>query len=180
MNQAAFNAWIQNQAANGFTNDPIVRQQQLAQTQAIQGLQVASTLLVNAEVNATIAFAGLAAGEFAAPYLSSVVSDVLGETAETGTTNFFKGTSYSNKVLQQMEGGVAELRLFPESVTAFEDSGTVSTITGGDGQTYQMLEIPGSYTSSSGNLYDGTFQFIKDSDGVINHRLFVPTSPGTP
>jgi filamentous hemagglutinin len=83
-------------------------------------------------------------------------------------------------VLQQIEGGVGEFHSFPESVTAFEDSGTVSTITGGDGQTYQMLEIPGSYSSSSGNLYDGTFQFIKNSDGVINHRLFVPTPPGTP
>jgi hypothetical protein len=81
---------------------------------------------------------------------------------------------YSDKVLQQMNGGPGEFHSFPESVTAFGDAGSFSTITGGDGQAYEMLEIPGSYTSSGGNIYDGNFQFIKDSNGVINHRLFVP------
>ena len=100
----------------------------------------------------------------------------LEETALDADTagSFFDNSTYSDKVLQQMSGGPGEFHSFPDSVTAFEDSGTISTITGGDGQAYQMLEIPGSYTSSSGNLYDGTFQFIQDSNGVINHRLFVP------
>ncbi len=86
------------------------------------------------------------------------------------TASFFDGASYTSKVLDQMEGGAGEFHSFPESVTAFEDSGTVTTFTGGGGQTYQMLEIPGSYTSGSRNLYDGSFQFIKDSSGNINHR----------
>jgi filamentous hemagglutinin len=79
-----------------------------------------------------------------------------------------------------MEGGVGEFHSFPESVTAFEDSGSVSTITGGDGAQYQMLRIPGSYQSTGGTWYDGEFQFIKDGDGLINHRLFVPTTPVGP
>jgi hypothetical protein len=83
--------------------------------------------------------------------------------------------SYSEKVLQQMQGGVGEFHSFPESVMAFEDAGTVTNVTGGDGRAYQMLEIPGSYTSAGGTLYNGSFQSIKDSNGVINHRLFVPS-----
>ena len=95
--------------------------------------------------------------------------------------SFFDGASYTSKVLQQIEGGVGEFHSFPEAVTAFEDSGTVSSIVGGDGSTYEMLEIPGSYQTSgtagipgSGQWIDGVFQFIKDSSGAINHRLFVP------
>jgi hypothetical protein len=45
---------------------------------------------------------------------------------------------------------------------------------------YQMLRIPGSYQSTGGTWYEGEFQFIKDSDGMINHRLFVHTTPVGP
>lgn len=44
-----------------------------------------------------------------------------------------------------MEGGVGEFHSFPEFATALGESGSVSTITGGDGAQYQMLRIPGSY-----------------------------------
>jgi hypothetical protein len=96
------------------------------------------------------------------------------EAVEAGAASFFEGTIYSSKVLEQMQAGVGEFHSFPESVTAFEDSGSVSDITGGDGQAYQLLQIPGSYQSTSGTWYDGTFEFMKDANGVINHRLFVP------
>jgi hypothetical protein len=76
-----------------------------------------------------------------------------------------------------MEAGAGEFHSFPESVSAFENAGTVRTIVGGDGQVYQMLEIPGSYATSSGRWLDGMFQFMKDSNGIINHRLFVPGGP---
>ena len=85
---------------------------------------------------------------------------------------FFEGTRYTQKVLQQMRGGVGEFHSFPQSVTAFESAGTVRTITGGDGVVRQMLEIPGSYGGRN-----GVFQFIKEADGAINHRLFVPGAP---
>jgi len=44
-------------------------------------------------------------------------------------------------------------------------------ITGGDGVVREMLKIPGEYRGKS-----GAFEFIKDSDGAINHRYFRPTS----
>jgi hypothetical protein len=94
------------------------------------------------------------------------------------STSFFEGATYSDKVLSQMETGIGEFHSFPESVTAFEDSGTITDIIGDDGQSYQKLEIPGAYQTPSspgnpGTWYEGTFQFIKDSSGMINHRLFV-------
>jgi len=59
-----------------------------------------------------------------------------------GSGELFEGTTYSSKVLQQMKSGVGEFHSFPESVRAFEDAGAVRAIKGGDGQVYQMLEIP--------------------------------------
>ena len=61
---------------------------------------------------------------------------------------------------------------FAESVTAFEEAGAVKTTTGGDGVVRQMLEIPGSYSGR-----DEVFQFIKEADGALNHRLFLPRKP---
>jgi RHS repeat-associated protein len=100
--------------------------------------------------------------------LTGMVGGLAGAAIEAGeNTSFFEGATYSEKVLQQMESG--DFHSFPESVGAFEDSGTVTTILGNDGATYEMLEIPGSYMGR-----DGVFEFIKDSNGVINHRMFVP------
>ena len=82
---------------------------------------------------------------------------------------FFEGAKYSNKVLQQMNKGVGEFHSFPELVTNSAGKGVVSTIRGGDGVARQMLEIPGAYGGKN-----GVFQFIKEADGTINHRLFVP------
>ncbi len=95
----------------------------------------------------------------------------------TAARSFFEGTRYTPKVLQQMRGAPGEFHSFPESVTAFESAGTVRTITGGDGVVRQMLEIPGSYATRNGRVLDGVFQFIKEADGAINHRLFVPRAP---
>jgi RHS repeat-associated protein len=91
--------------------------------------------------------------------------------ASTGKS-FFEGARYTQKVLQQMRGGVGEFHSFPESVAAFESAGTVRAITGGDRVVRQILEIPGSYGGRN-----GVFQFIKEADGAINHRLFVPGAP---
>jgi hypothetical protein len=72
-----------------------------------------------------------------------------------------------------MQRGPGEFHAFPESVRAFESAGTVRTVVGGDKVTRQMLEIPGSYGTGG----SGVFQFIKNPDGTINHRLFVPNAP---
>ena len=72
-----------------------------------------------------------------------------------------------------MSQGVGEFHSFPEAVVAFEKSGTIRTVTGNDGVVREMLEIPGSYTTDKGRVVDGVFQFMKEMDGFINHRLFV-------
>ena len=59
---------------------------------------------------------------------------------------------------------------FPEHVTAFQDAGTVTKITGGDGIVRDMLKIPGEYRGET-----GCFEFIKEADGAIYHRYFNPT-----
>jgi hypothetical protein len=89
------------------------------------------------------------------------------ETAGKAGTSFFQGTKYTNKVLGQMK--TEPFHAFPESVTAFEKSGAISTIKGGDGITRQMLKIPGEYGGKK-----GFFEFIKEADGSINHRFFRP------
>lgn len=88
-------------------------------------------------------------------------------SVRVGETSFFAGTRYTNKVWKQMQLG--DFHSFPEGVTAFEKYGIRSVIKGGDGIERQMLKIPGSYRGK-----DGVFEFIKEADGSINHRLFQP------
>jgi len=84
--------------------------------------------------------------------------------------DFFAGTKYTDKVLGQMKQG--DFHAFPESVKGFQDAGQLSKITGGDGVVRDMLKIPGEYKGKV-----GFFEFIKEADGSINHRLFRP-DPG--
>lgn len=58
---------------------------------------------------------------------------------------------------------------FPEPVTAFEKDGKVIKIIGGDGIKRSKLTIPGWYRGKN-----GIFEFIKEPNGNINHRLFSP------
>ncbi|TXH06041.1 MAG: hypothetical protein E6R07_01410 [Nevskiaceae bacterium] len=83
--------------------------------------------------------------------------------------DFFAGTRYTDKVLDQMKQG--DFHAFPESVKGFQDAGQLSKLTGGDGIVRDMLKIPGGYRGK-----EGAFEFIKDADGSINHRLFKPNS----
>lgn len=62
-----------------------------------------------------------------------------------------------------------DFHAFPESVKTFQNEGTISKITGGDGVTRDKLEIPGSYRG-----HKGSYEFIKEPNGKINHRLFKP------
>lgn len=99
--------------------------------------------------------------------------------AAKSAPSFFEGATYTPKVLQQASRGAGEFHSFPAAVEAFESSGTVRSLTGGDKVVRQVLEIPGSYMKPSspgvpGKLYDGVFQWIKNPDNTINHRLFVP------
>jgi hypothetical protein len=82
--------------------------------------------------------------------------------------NFFDGTTYTSKVRNQAASG--DYHGFPQSADAFSGEGTVQPITGGDGVTRWKLTIPGSYNGTA-----GIFEYIRNPDGTINHRLFVPT-----
>jgi filamentous hemagglutinin len=111
-------------------------------------------VVVNKAVNAEIAAgsAGREANAAARPV-----------TAE----NFFDGTQYTPKVLKQAASG--DYHGFPQSIDAFSGSGTVTSIVGGDGVTRLKLTIPGAYNGQA-----GVFEYIRNPDGTINHRLFVP------
>jgi hypothetical protein len=65
-----------------------------------------------------------------------------------GTVNndFFEGARYSDKVLNQMENTQDLRHSFPRSVDGYANEyGYQYTRTGGDGQIYQYLELPGIY-----------------------------------
>ncbi len=79
--------------------------------------------------------------------------------------DFFRDAEYTPKVQRQMAEG--NYHGFPENVTFHQDLGKITTFKGGDGNMYQRLEIRGSY-----NGRDGTFEFIKNGKGEINHRMF--------
>jgi hypothetical protein len=86
--------------------------------------------------------------------------------AARGAETFYDGAKYSPKVLQQMSKADDVLHSFPQSVDGFATKyGQWTTKTGADGKAYQWLEMRGSYGGKT-----GTFEFIKDPNGVINHR----------
>ena len=129
---------------------------------AIQGKETTATdVVVDATVGAVLGAAGKHIGGNRNLYVVS------SKTGKSVTKSFFSNTRYTNKVLGQMKKGDAHS--FPESVKSFESNGTISTIIGGDGVSRQMLKIPGKYKGKQGN-----FEFIKEPNGNINHRLFRP------
>jgi hypothetical protein len=81
--------------------------------------------------------------------------------------NFFDGTRYSPKVRDQATWG--DHHGFPEAADGFSGEGTVTTLVGGDGIVRWKLTIPGSY-----NGKEGVFEYIREPDRTINHRLFIP------
>ena len=85
-----------------------------------------------------------------------------------GKTAFFKGAKYSNKVVSQMKKADDIVHSFPKSVDGYATKfGQWSIKIGADGKVYQWLEMPGSYGGKT-----GVFEYIKDANGIINHRYF--------
>ena len=110
----------------------------------------------------------------ALPFLPAGVSAVIKVERATEATkniikveNFFDGAKYTQKVKIQASSG--DYHSFPQSVDGFAKHGTVSKITGKDGVVRDKLEIPGSYRGKK-----GVFEYIREPNGNINHRLFVP------
>ncbi|MDB5133273.1 MAG: hypothetical protein JWR02_3022 [Mucilaginibacter sp.] len=88
--------------------------------------------------------------------------------ASAEAEEFFAGATYTSKVVRQIENTKDLYHGFPTSVDGFAGTfGKVSTKIGGDGTAYQILELPGSYAGKT-----GTFEYIKDASGKINHRYF--------
>ena len=95
------------------------------------------------------------------------ISESSDKNSSISAGDFFKGTTYTAKVKQQASSG--DFHSFPESVDGHSGQGTISVITGGDGVERLRLEISGSYRGK-----EGVFEYIREPDGTINHRLFVP------
>ena len=100
-------------------------------------------------------------------YRSQLRNQSKGVGAEEGSA-FFNEAKYSPKVLRQMSKTDDLFHGFPKSVDGYATKyGQLSTLIGADGKVYQWLKKDGSY---GGKI--GTFEFIKDANGVINHRFF--------
>lgn len=67
------------------------------------------------------------------------------------SSDFFKGTRYSEKVLNQMQED--SFHGFPKSVEAFQQDGYTTIVTGGDKINRTLLHIPGSYKGYDGEFY---------------------------
>lgn len=110
-------------------------------------------------------------GAAAAAGQTSIAKRQNGKNSTAGQSvtaeNFFDGTKYTPKVLQQAASG--DYHAFPQSVDALAKDGTVTSLVGGDGVTRLKLTIAGEYNGQA-----GVFEYIRDPDGSINHRLFVP------
>ncbi len=87
----------------------------------------------------------------------------------TKATSFFEGARYGDNALRKMSNFKDPYHSFPELIKDGESMGTTKVIIGKDGIPAQKLSIPGSV-----NNVEGNFEFIKDSNNIINHRLFVP------
>ncbi|EMX4960363.1 hemagglutinin repeat-containing protein, partial [Raoultella planticola] len=98
---------------------------------------------------------------------TSYISESSNKNTSISAGDFFKGTTYTDKVKQQASSG--DFHSFPESVDGHAHQGTISIITGGDGVERLKLEISGSYRGR-----EGIFEYIREPNGTINHRLFVP------
>ena len=85
----------------------------------------------------------------------------------TASNTFFEGTNYSPKVIQQMSNSKDIQHAFPRNVEGYAQKyGKVTRFNGGDKKSYLKLEMNGSYSTKT-----GTFEWIKDANGIINHRF---------
>ena len=79
---------------------------------------------------------------------------------------FFQSSKFSQKVLSQASRG--DLHSFPASVETFAIKyGVPTTVKGGDGVVYDAVILKGTYQGKP-----GTFEWIKNASGEINHRFF--------
>jgi hypothetical protein len=86
---------------------------------------------------------------------------------------FFENAKYSPKVINQMKKRNDILHAFPENVDCWATKyGTLTKKIGNDQKAYDWLEMSGAIQVGPGNWKTGKFEYIKDSNGIINHRFF--------
>jgi len=92
---------------------------------------------------------------------------------ETLCCNPLKGTSYSQKVLNQVKPngktGLPDFHGFPQIVDNYASLGSKELITGRDGISRIKVSLSGNYQGK-----DGHFEWIIESNKMVNHRLFLP------
>lgn len=92
----------------------------------------------------------------------------------TARNGFFENAQYSSKVIDQMQKANDLKHAFPSQIDNLAaKAGQISFRVGGDQKTYQWLELPGKL-----NGQKGVYEYIKDQNGVINHRFFNTKNPG--
>lgn len=107
------------------------------------------------------------AAELGGVFAGKLIGYIWGITAKGGAKTFFEGAKYTDKVLRQMDKADDVFHSFPKSVDGYATKfGQWGTKVGEDGKVYQWLQMPGSY---GGKI--GTFEYIKDANGMINHRF---------
>jgi RHS repeat-associated protein len=117
---------------------------------------------------AIVAASSLVGGGIAGQFLRTGARAANVGNAARGARTFFEGAKYSDKVLRQMDKADDIYHAFPKSVDGFATKfGQWSTKVGADGKTYQWLRMNGSFGGKT-----GTFEYIKDAHGIINHRFF--------
>ena len=94
----------------------------------------------------------------------------ISNVGRVAATRFFESAVYTPKVMQQMSVADDLYHAFPTTVDALAtQAGRVTTIVGKDGATYLRLQADGMV-----NGVRGVFDYIKNTAGEINHRLFIP------
>ena len=89
--------------------------------------------------------------------------------------NPLKNTRYTKKVLAQMERslktGQTDFHGFPRIVDNYAGLGKKELIQGGDGLIRMRVAVEGAYKGQT-----GIFEWIIESNGSVNHRIFIPNS----
>jgi hypothetical protein len=83
--------------------------------------------------------------------------------------NPLNGTRYTNKVLDQMANATDRFHNFPKEIDNFAGLGKKTEIVGGDKIARTKIVLEGEYAGRK-----GTFEWIIEPDGSINHRKFEP------
>ena len=98
--------------------------------------------------------------------LEALIENIGKTVSRRSAKVFFRKANYSKKV--QMQIMQNDLHSFPQAVDGYATKyGKFSKITGGDGKSYKSLTMKGGYKGK-----DGKFEYLKDNNGIINHRFF--------